>query len=120
MRNITEKQENILLYISDFIKQYGYSPTVREIGKHFNITASAAYDHLIALQKKGYICWEKRIPRTKIILNDKSNNRFDLSTIDGQMKALVYLHPIFEAIKDDEKRTNFIAAAGEALGITKH
>lgn len=64
MREITGRQTEILIFIEKFIADNGYSPTVREIGEHFRISPKGAYDHIIALQNKGYVDWKNQKPRT--------------------------------------------------------
>jgi len=56
VKNLTEKQEKILDYISKFVEDNGYPPTLREIGQHFGIASTnGVNDHLLAIEKKGYI-----------------------------------------------------------------
>jgi repressor LexA len=52
---LTSRQREIFNFVRAFIKERGYPPSVREIGKHFNIYPRAAFDHLKALEKKGYL-----------------------------------------------------------------
>lgn len=63
MRELTEKQVAILKYIEGYIRDQGYPPTIREIGEEFEITAKGAYDHLKAIEKKGFIKCEKNRSR---------------------------------------------------------
>lgn len=63
MKDLTEKQQSILDYIERYIGDQGYPPTIREIGDQFGITAKGAYDHLKAIEKKGYIKSEKNRSR---------------------------------------------------------
>ena len=51
MKGITERQQQVLNFISDYTAENGYPPTVREISEHFGISIRAIQDHLIALQK---------------------------------------------------------------------
>ncbi len=54
--NITKKQRLILEFIADAIQEKEYPPTIQEIGEHFGIVSTnGVYDHLAALEKKGYI-----------------------------------------------------------------
>jgi repressor LexA len=55
MKELTDRQDEILSFIKKNIKESGYPPTVREIGDSFSITVKGAYDHLKAIEKKGYI-----------------------------------------------------------------
>ncbi|NWF92843.1 MAG: repressor LexA [Syntrophaceae bacterium] len=52
---LTSRQREIFDYIKGFIKERGYPPSVREVGEHFHIYPRAAFDHLRALEKKGYL-----------------------------------------------------------------
>ena len=52
---LTSRQREIFNFVREFIKERGYPPSVREIGEHFHIYPRAAFDHLKALEKKGYL-----------------------------------------------------------------
>ena len=52
---LTSRQREIFDFVRIFIKERGYPPSVREIGDHFHIYPRAAFDHLKALEKKGYL-----------------------------------------------------------------
>ena len=52
---LTSRQREIFTFVREFIKERGYPPSVREIGEHFNIYPRAVFDHLKALEKKGYL-----------------------------------------------------------------
>src|SRR6266852_3777537 len=53
MRELTERQREILSFIHSFSARHGLPPTVREIGGRFKVTPRAAFDHLRALERKG-------------------------------------------------------------------
>lgn len=55
MKEITNRQKEVLDFIKGFITSKKYPPTMREIASNFNITANGAYDHVKALEKKGII-----------------------------------------------------------------
>jgi hypothetical protein len=51
-----QEQCLILEFIADAIQEKEYPPTIQEIGEHFGIASTnGVYDHLAALEKKGYI-----------------------------------------------------------------
>jgi repressor LexA len=53
---LTDRQREILDFISRSIAKRGYPPTLREIGSHFGIkSTNGVNDHLRALEKKGYL-----------------------------------------------------------------
>jgi len=72
MKDLTEKQQSILQFIESFIRGQGYPPTIREIGDKFEITAKGAYDHIKAIEKKGYIKCEKNRSRAIELLKTSS------------------------------------------------
>jgi repressor LexA len=53
VRELTERQREILNFIRTFTTRHGAPPTVREIGARFRVTPRAAFDHLRALERKG-------------------------------------------------------------------
>jgi repressor LexA len=53
MRELTDKQREVLDFIRSFTARYTVPPTVREIGERFRVTPRAAFDHLRALERKG-------------------------------------------------------------------
>ena len=53
---LTDRQQEILDFISQSIGERGYPPTLREIGTHFGIrSTNGVNDHLRALEKKGFL-----------------------------------------------------------------
>jgi repressor LexA len=52
---LTPRQKEIFDFVRAFIKERGFPPSVREIGEHFHIYPRAVFDHLKALEKKGYL-----------------------------------------------------------------
>jgi repressor LexA len=71
MKQITDRQREVLSFISDFTKENAYPPTVREIGEHFAISLRAVQDHIAALQKKGYLSLcQKRSRSIRVLIDD--------------------------------------------------
>jgi repressor LexA len=53
---LTDRQREVLDFISESIRKRGYPPTLREIGSHFGIrSTNGVNDHLRALEKKGVL-----------------------------------------------------------------
>jgi repressor LexA len=53
---LTKRQQEILDFIHEFISEQGYPPTLRQIGERLGVSSpNGARDHLIALQRKGFI-----------------------------------------------------------------
>ena len=56
MKNLTDRQKEILDLIKSFIGDFGFPPTRAEISKKLGFkSANAAEQHLRAIEKKGYI-----------------------------------------------------------------
>jgi len=72
-RDLTDKQQMIFEFIREKINDSHFPPTVREIGDRFGITVKGAYDHLKAIEKKGYIRTEQNKSRAIVILNDSDS-----------------------------------------------
>lgn len=71
MKQITERQKEVLSFIADFTETNVYPPTVREISEHFGISLRAVQDHIAALQKKGCLTTEQKRSRSIRILVDE-------------------------------------------------
>lgn len=68
MREITDRQREVLTFISKFQEENSYPPTVREISEHFGISLRAVQDHITALQKKGFLSQcQKRSRSIKVL-----------------------------------------------------
>ena len=52
---LTDRQREVLEFIQAFTQEHGVPPTVREIGGRFHVTPRAAFDHLRALERKGFL-----------------------------------------------------------------
>jgi repressor LexA len=55
MKQLTTRQQEILDFLTGYIEKNSYPPTVRETAKAFSISIKGAYDHIKALEKKGFI-----------------------------------------------------------------
>ncbi len=56
MKKLTPRQQQILDYLLKFSHEKGYSPSIRELAKHFKIRSTQGIvRHLDALERKGYI-----------------------------------------------------------------
>jgi repressor LexA len=54
--DLTARQQKVLDFIARFIQTNGYSPTLRDIAGHLNVSSTFGVNrHLDALEKKGFI-----------------------------------------------------------------
>lgn len=92
MKEITERQKDVLFFISDFIEKNSYPPTVREISSSFGISVRAVQDHLGALEKKGYITHVPGCSRSfKILKREHRNTEEEISMQVGLI--LTFMRP---------------------------
>ena len=52
---LTERQQAILDFITEYVNDNGFPPSVREIGRRFGIYPATVQDHISALERKGYL-----------------------------------------------------------------
>jgi repressor LexA len=68
-KGLTSKQQDILRYILDYKERVGYPPSIREIGKDFDIGSLRGVTvHLDALERKGYIS-RSNLPRSITVVH---------------------------------------------------
>lgn len=67
-KGLTKKQQMILQYVMDYVEREGYPPSIREIGRDFQIGSLRGVTvHLDALEKKGYIARSNTPRSIKVI-----------------------------------------------------
>ena len=72
LKKLTERQGHVLETIKNWIKEHGYPPTIRELGKHLGINSlRGVTTHLDAIAKKGYLA-RKRAARSIRLLIEES------------------------------------------------
>jgi len=80
---LTDRQEEILTFIKQFTLDSGYPPTLREIGKHFQISSTFGVKrHLEALVKKGFINIESNASRGISMIRRNSEDLIDATFRD--------------------------------------
>ena len=71
-KELTERQNKILTFLRDFVRENGFPPTLREIGRSFEIASTFGVKrHLDALEKKGYIRIESNASRGIAIIEQE-------------------------------------------------
>ena len=72
MKAITARQREVLEFVKRYVRDHHYPPTFREISREFNISVKGAYDHVKALERKGYIALNNYRSRTIEVLESDS------------------------------------------------
>jgi repressor LexA len=74
MKELTQRQKDVLDFIMVFSKDHAYPPTMREIGEYFSISVKGAYDHVEALRKKEFLrLGDKRSRTLEVIKVEKGS-----------------------------------------------
>jgi len=84
---LTAKQQLVLDYISEFTRKFDYPPTIREIGDNFGITVKGAYDHIKAIEKKGFLKIEGNKSRAIVINRSLSSSPDSKIPLLGRIAA---------------------------------
>ena len=71
MKELTDRQKQILNFIAEYIKKNSYPPTIREVADHYEISVKGAHDHITALRKKGHLKQIDKRPRTMGLIHFK-------------------------------------------------
>jgi len=88
MKELTDRQQEILDFLTSFIEKNSYPPTVRETAKAFSISIKGAYDHIKALEKKGAIkLQENRSRALEIVSKKEADNSIAEVPILGAIAA---------------------------------
>jgi len=76
MKEPTKRQLEVLSFITEYLGDHAYPPTIRELADHFSISVKGAQDHVTALKKKGFLRQgdkkSRTIELTKTVDHDKN------------------------------------------------
>jgi len=81
MKDLTERQKEVLSFIAGFINKHSYPPTIREIADNFSISVKGAHDHITALKRKGHLKQIGNRPRTIELTHGREDNTDALTEI---------------------------------------
>lgn len=72
MEALPPRQKQVLNFIADYIEQYGYPPSMRDIAAHIGVSGNVAViSHLDALERKGYIRRDTGSSRGIVLIREK-------------------------------------------------
>lgn len=121
MEQLTSRQKEVLEIVSRHIEEYGYPPTLREIGTKLGVSGTlGVLKHLEALEKKGYLRRQEGSTRG-ITLSGQSQGAS--LPIVGIVRAGA-LHPAIEDIEGhfaidrsqlDKGGTFFLRVQGDSM-----
>ena len=90
VKDLSKRQREIFDYISRYLKQHGYPPTVREIGGAVGLTSSSTvHAHLSKLEKLGVLKRDPTKPRAMEVLVERAKRAVKPSGLPlvGQVAA---------------------------------
>lgn len=88
-KGLTKRQQMILQFVLDYVQREGYPPSIREIGKQFDIGSLRGVTvHLDALERKGYIT-RANTPRSIKVTHPEyqANNKVAMLPLLGSIAA---------------------------------
>jgi repressor LexA len=82
MKELTQRQKEVLSFIAEFINRHNYPPTIREVAEFFGISVKGAHDHVSAIKKKGFLRQAGKRSRTiELIRNEGDDPKDDVVRI---------------------------------------
>ncbi|WP_042282652.1 transcriptional repressor LexA [Candidatus Protochlamydia sp. R18] len=95
MKGLTPKQQAILQFIQQFIDTHQYSPSYREIMKHFSLASPASvHKHIQSLQRKGVLAAEKKCSRSLIPTHPPASLTFSAEVLLPLIGNIMAGYPI--------------------------
>ncbi len=88
MKDLTDRQKEVLAYISSFSEEHSYPPTIREIAERFGISVKGAYDHVKALERKKTLrLGENRSRSIEVLSRERPGARYAEVPLLGTVAA---------------------------------
>lgn len=82
-KELNNREKDILKFIEKQVKEVGYAPSVREIGKAVGLSSTATvHAYLAKLEEKGYIKKETQKGRTLRLLKGSNNKSVEKEKIE--------------------------------------
>lgn len=94
MHGLTEKQKLINDFINKYQLENGYPPTYRDIANCFSMSVKGAYDHVMAINKKGFDTKIKKIPsKSHCISNGENKTSTRAKTLELKYSGILIPKP---------------------------
>jgi repressor LexA len=85
---LTKKQHNFLLFLTKYIRENGYPPTIREMVYHLKLASTnSVKKYLDILERKGYIKRIPNSPRAIEVCAETPENQAKLIPVVGRVRA---------------------------------
>jgi|SRR5579871_3498148 len=73
-RELTDKQKKVLSTLEAYWSEHQVPPSISDLAKELGINKATAYEHLLALKKKGYLVHQARAGRTWRLVQSKKTS----------------------------------------------
>ena len=88
MSDITDRQQRILEFIAETVRERGYPPTVREIGEAVGLTSSSSvHAQLANLERMGFLHKDPTKPRAMSLSTEESKATGTVIPLLGRIAA---------------------------------
>ena len=88
MTDITDRQQRILEFIAETVRERGYPPTVREIGEAVGLTSSSSvHAQLANLERMGFLHKDPTKPRAMSLSTEESKATGTVIPLLGRIAA---------------------------------
>lgn len=116
MKGLTARQREVFDFIRSFIRSKRYPPTIREIAVNFGFSVKGSYDHVKALQKKGFIrCAGNRSRAIEVVADSEAERQPNLVSVPV-LGAVAAGRPLFA----EENLTGWIQVPAASLKKGQH
>jgi repressor LexA len=89
---LSSRQRDILEFVNRHVDEYGYPPTVREIGQAVGLTSpSTVHSHLARLESAGLIRRDRTKPRALEVMNGGRSQRTAVASPDDRRATVLPL-----------------------------
>jgi len=115
MKGLTQRQREVFDFIREFIHKNRYPPTIREIAVNFRFSVKGSYDHVKALEKKGYIRCHGNRSRAIEIMRDAEADKDEMASVP-LLGSVAAGKPLFA----EENLQGFVQVPANALSASPH
>lgn len=115
MKGLTQRQREVFDFIREFIHKNRYPPTIREIAVNFKFSVKGSYDHVKALERKGYLRCHGNRSRAIEVIRDAEADKEEMASVP-LLGSVAAGKPLFA----EENLQGFVQVPAKALGASAH
>lgn len=100
---LTPRQLEVLQFVRDYQQRHGYSPTMQELADRFDVSKVTIFEHLDALEKKGWLSRAKYKARSLRIEPDVELPEPEPEAEGVPLAGYIAAGRPIEAVADDQR-----------------